>query len=1245
MSNVPFDLNALTVMAEQDYLWRQQMLNESPYRFQPPPMAPPAPPVRFPYDNNPLGDGFLGMAYSMGGPLLAQAMGYEVTGLTNRNYNSILQNFEQYRGQQQNHALMAARDRPAFDALHRGVYRLGGWQYDDKARQNADNVFPYAEFLWSNMAYFAPELADSLGGRYGSAVVFDNNMSQFTRSMLDASTGKLLDFETQGALKAELHRQLYSPENVKNRLLRAGDLAGGLAVLGRQGMFGGLTATEADLQTPQGSAVFAKKLAELTQAVNKKSPDFSEQETRDNFREAYQLMRQAEIGRLTPNQEQRLNELLPQFDLLQGYAGAGKDAQKRIDLFYDNLQSNKDHPAWRDPGLFTDIVNFLEDKAFGTDHFSGDVIANQRFRREMKENADRMHKSARFADVTQNWDAEAKEAYDRLLKEPQFELAMEKLTNRISKAKNDKEVADAFEEFKTDHPEWESDVEAIQKPFIKQILGTMTGQNIAEKAKAWEPALKAAKELMGEMGMGNASAGEAAQIMSNIFGGNVNHLDPKKVERDMRLIKETARLTGRGLQDIVQEVATLSQTLRSKGVSSHASAKIVMDAAATEAAFRTQGTFQHELALTPGELAQLSEQLAVAGATSEMANMHGALLRLQETSGEQFKGTTSERILQAITNGQEYATGANGEQINVRHLTRDQIAGYMVQDQLSASNSATLLVNNERSNMYASSQTGIDFSPYQNREVGERAYLEGGGAAAIAELAKELSPEQYEALLQNTTQAKGFLLGLVEGAKSKEDGIKSIADKTNVDPKMAARIWNIIEDSFSGTGTEAMTAIDLNNKALHDTRMKISGETAIQAARSKALAGISDENAVAALSRAIQESDPETPGLDVFMSFFGAQKNLNMTDSTKETLQRTAKVEDRFREQKAKVEKLKSNGAPVYDIEEAEKEANALEEEVTKAWAEVTPALQMNLDNAKRVKSHNRSQFDADIEAFFDPVNRKSDNKDFGKIFNTKDMKTVATSLGLDINSIDDKKKWGDKEKEKFKEAFWEQKKDKYYTRGALTDDEIKANVELFKQYDERLTDADRQYLMDRYGAVSEPQIQSFLIDQNDPNAPEKKVDTQAWRDNQIAADKKEKAEEEKKRQEQAQQKIRADRDTQLNERMVVQYGAEQYRKQHGGKLFATAGRRFDAAEYLKTHGKGSVEWEIARSEIEFEKNHGDIEALESRHGMKGQTQGLNNGSGSLILQIASLNLNGQEFRNVTGDTQYTSNGHYGSVT
>lgn len=217
------------------------------------------------------GLGMMGMFADMAGNAVLGNTFRQAGMLSTGGSNSLMMAIEAHRRFQQQQQILAATsglDEESYYRSFRGLAAMAGQPFNAEQRRAARSLAGTMASMGPMMAMMAPDLADSMAGERGSAVVLANQLSDFNRYRIDPATGRLgYSAASNTALVENLFNNMFSADNMPNmRGLRAGDVGQLYKEMGYRGLLSPqLSPREATLRAMRAAQAEGVPLAALAQ--------------------------------------------------------------------------------------------------------------------------------------------------------------------------------------------------------------------------------------------------------------------------------------------------------------------------------------------------------------------------------------------------------------------------------------------------------------------------------------------------------------------------------------------------------------------------------------------------------------------------------------------------------------------------------------------------------------------------------------------------------------------------------------------------------------------------------------------------------------------------------------------------------------------------------------------------------------------------------------------------------------------
>jgi hypothetical protein len=726
----------------------------------------PAPPGV--YAANPFGSGLAGTAAMMGMQFAGTALGYQPIGYGPANYYDRMQSRQFYNNQSLLQQRMAGFDAQNMTRAMEGIYNLSGMQWTPQTQRGYESVFGKVT-PWFGML---PEhLRESLGGRYGSALNFGNNLGGIASTFSDAGTGTRISGGQPQSFVENLYRQQYNAGAVRQQPLTAGQYSGAMAEAASRGYLGDIRIRQEDLT--RDSNMWAT-MDEVSRRTNQsfRRVNFEEDGQLQLFVDVVHAKEKKRQGlALSPEEERVLEVSGDQFEHLKNW---DRQSQKQRDRNYRLAETFEAELRNR---------NNRDDTAAGRDEARR--MSNW-YRQEADLRYGEVETEAAYGDLSEK----SANTVRRLVSTE----AGRKLLLRAQKLARDPDTTEKDkEEFAYEMQAFAPDVGISSREEIDNltkelnangnvIAGAVQAKKAGENFRSLAGATQAGREVLHGMGVTDASAGQIMDLLEDFAGGNLRNVDPKQVEQDLRRLQEISRVTGVGLGQLVENVRNMSRDLRAKGIDPTLASSIVSMGSAGMTALNQSGFQGTPYGPSNEEIIQGSEQQVRHNLESRQANAAGAAKRLTDSlsAGEKqamgYESSEMKAALDAETRGETTYMWNGREELVPRTAAEWQRTMAPLKDKGLRTDLYNTLLKDTKANRYRQSQDldGVTAEKRRQRNLDQATQRNFRLSSAYSTLYKDLraqglSQAEVEEWL-GTDKIQGKVLDILQNGYGGETG-------------------------------------------------------------------------------------------------------------------------------------------------------------------------------------------------------------------------------------------------------------------------------------------------------------------------------------------------------------------------------------------------------------------------------------------------------------------------------------------
>lgn len=222
-------------------------------------------------------------------------------------------------------------------------------------------------------------------------------------------------------------------------------------------------------------------------------------------------------------------------------------------------------------------------------------------------------------------------------------------------------------------------------PQFQSLARDLESGRIGQKLKDMAGAISAMQDIFGDMGQPDAPMAQIMEGLQVITQNGLNQLSPQKVERMVRETANLARVTGVGMDNMMQLVAGSAQIADRYGMDRRLGLTATQHSTAFGQSYGvTVGGTPRDGRLDKTTMTLLDQRLTMGAAKSDLVNRFAATVRLSEEVGAFGKGTEAEAVLEAIRNGNTtYSFEGQQKSLNIQEgqfrsiLQKGLVAGGM----------------------------------------------------------------------------------------------------------------------------------------------------------------------------------------------------------------------------------------------------------------------------------------------------------------------------------------------------------------------------------------------------------------------------------------------------------------------------------------------------------------------------------------------------------------------------------------
>ena len=172
----------------------------------------------------------------------------------------------------------------------------------------------------------------------------------------------------------------------------------------------------------------------------------------------------------------------------------------------------------------------------------------------------------------------------------------------------------------------------MKLPDFDQKMQQFESNRVVDKLKAMSGAVAAMKDVFGENGRPDAPMNEIFNALQQVTQNRMNSMNPEEIEKLVRNVSVTGRMSGMGLQGMMTNIAAAGQVTDRMGLDRTFAPKVATNAALFSSAFAsTFGNVRGFNFINKEEANMLDMQLSASALSSAEANNQAALLRMADT--------------------------------------------------------------------------------------------------------------------------------------------------------------------------------------------------------------------------------------------------------------------------------------------------------------------------------------------------------------------------------------------------------------------------------------------------------------------------------------------------------------------------------------------------------------------------------------------------------------------------------------
>ena len=172
----------------------------------------------------------------------------------------------------------------------------------------------------------------------------------------------------------------------------------------------------------------------------------------------------------------------------------------------------------------------------------------------------------------------------------------------------------------------------LKLPDFDQKMQQFESNRVVDKLKAMSGAVAAMKDVFGENGRPDAPMNEIFNALQQVTQNRMNSMNPEEIEKLVRNVSVTGRMSGMGLQGMMTNIAAAGQVTDRMGLDRAFAPKVATNAAMFSSAFAsTFGNVRGFNFINKEEANMLDMQLSASALSSAEANNQAALIRMADT--------------------------------------------------------------------------------------------------------------------------------------------------------------------------------------------------------------------------------------------------------------------------------------------------------------------------------------------------------------------------------------------------------------------------------------------------------------------------------------------------------------------------------------------------------------------------------------------------------------------------------------
>lgn len=375
------------------------------------------------------------------------------------------------------------------------------------------------------------------------------------------------------------------------------------------------------------------------------------------------------------------------------------------------------------------------------------------------------------------------------------------------------------------------EIDALREdPAVQQRMRALDARRIGRQLESYSSAIKAVRDIFGDMGQPNAPMRQLVAGLEAMTGGNLSQLQPGRLEMMVRNTYNLAQQTGVSMDQAMQMQHYAAGMAGQLGIEPIFAMGATQGALAFGGAYRSQGLNAPQLAawgrMNAAEAQQMDLNLRMQANASRQANQMNTALRIADAMGpDALSGTAAGRYVAALRAGESQFRGANGEMMSVG-ISETQFRSMMSDAGIDEDTVSQMLQDQ-----------------FSNREFGEK-YNTGG-------LVRRLQPHETRKKSQSFVEAEIYQRVRNRLIKEGMDPSEAEAKAKSIAKKAGARVIS----SLSNASPEQLTNRAARNDLMAEAMMSAFEGTSAEYF-GKEFALLTAEQAYGAMDTMVREKYP-----------------------------------------------------------------------------------------------------------------------------------------------------------------------------------------------------------------------------------------------------------------------------------------------------------------------------------------------------------------------------------------------------